>query len=244
MARSGSRPTRRSSSCPGRRAPRASTTAPTRCTAWWWRAACCATPTAPLRGRELPPAGARDQRLDPRANLIADLPHALDGLVLGVGERPVLVGYPGHDRARRAAAHGDEHVGARDQVGRQATRPGVAELDVQLAHDLRDRGMDPLRGLGAGRERARRRRGGESVEERRRHLRAAGVLDAREQHGLARHASQSSRGSLSRCRIERPFTMKITISAMLVAWSPTRSRYLETKRSRMARLTVAGFSTM
>src|SRR6266478_4259376 len=191
MARSGSRPTRRSSSCTARRATRASTTAPTRCTAWWSRAACCATPTAPPRGRELPPAGARDQRLDPRANLIADLPHALDGLALGVGERPVLVGYPGHDRARRAAAHGDEHV-----------------------------------------------------EERRRHLRAAGVLDAREQHGLARHAAQSSRGSLSRCRIERPFTMKITISAMLVAWSPTRSRYLETKRSRMARLTVAGFSTM
>src|SRR2546426_1975377 len=138
MARSGSRPTRRSSSCTARRATRASTTAPTRCTAWWSRAVCCATPTAPPRGRELPPAGALDQRLDPRANPIADLPHALDGLVLGVGERPVLVGYPGHDRARRAAAHGDEHVDARDQVAGQATRPRIGELDAELAHDLLD----------------------------------------------------------------------------------------------------------
>src|SRR5207247_457352 len=102
----------------------------------------------------------------------------------------------------------------------------------------------PRDGVGPVRESARGRRVGARVEERRRHLRAAGVLDAREQHGLGRHAPQSSRGSLSMCRIERPFTMKITISAMLVAWSPTRSRYLETKRSRMARLTVAGFSTM
>src|SRR5947208_15920109 len=244
MARSGSRPTRRSSSCTARRATRASTTAPTRCTAWWSRAACCATPTAPPRGRELLPAGARDQRLDPRANLIADLPHALDGLVLGVGERPVLVGHPGHDRARLAAPDRDHHVGTRDQVGGEGAGTGPAELDAQLPHDLRDRRVHPLGGVGAGRESARGRRLAERVEERRRHLRAAGVLDAREQHGLARHAPQSSRGSLSRCRIERPFTMKMTISAMLVAWSPTRSSYLETKRSRMARLTVAGFSTM
>src|SRR6266446_6779656 len=120
----------------------------------WSRAACCATPTAPPRGRELPPAGARDQRLDPRANLIANLPHALDGLVLGVGERPVLVGHPGHDRARRAAAHGDEHVDGRDQVAGQATRPRIAELDAELAHDLRDRRAYPLGGVGAGRESA------------------------------------------------------------------------------------------
>src|SRR5881409_608132 len=75
--------------------------------------ACIPPPPEPYtsRSRELPPAGAGDQRLDPRADLIADLPHALDGFVLGVGERPVLVGHAGDGRARRAAAHGDEHVG-------------------------------------------------------------------------------------------------------------------------------------
>src|SRR2546426_10049541 len=52
MARSGLRPTRRSSSCTARRVTRASTTAPTRCTAWWSRAACCAIRSAPPRGRE------------------------------------------------------------------------------------------------------------------------------------------------------------------------------------------------
>src|SRR5439155_79747 len=87
------------------------------------------------------------------------------------------VGIPGHDRARLAAAHGDEHVGARDQVAGQATRPGRSELDAQLPHDLLDRRVHPLRGLAPGRERARGRRLGERVEERRRHLRAAGVLD-------------------------------------------------------------------
>src|SRR5207244_13350810 len=181
---SGSRPTRRSSSCTARRATRASTTAPTRCTAWWSRAACCATPTAPLRGRELPPAGARDQRLDPYANLIADLPHALDGLVLGVGERPVLVRHPGHDRARRAAAHGDEHVDARDQVAGQATRPRIAELDAQLAHDLLDRRMDPLGGLRGGRQRAGGRRPGERGGGGWRPLRGAWLLHAPEQPRL------------------------------------------------------------
>src|SRR5215469_3881058 len=45
-------------------------------------------------------------------------------------------------------------------------------------------------------------------------------------------------------RIDVPRTRKITISAMLVAWSPTRSRYFETKSRRIVRLIACGSSVM
>src|SRR6478609_4861696 len=92
----------------------------------------------------------------------------------------------------------------------------------------------------------------------RRPWRLCGLTAAKDAHTLVNHGlilwyrrRQAKRGwthpscaSAAWCRTSRPETMKITSSAMLVAWSPTRSRWREIKIRSSAGSIVTGSWSM
>src|SRR6266446_2854542 len=117
---------------------------------------------------------------DAPADLVADLADLLDALARGIRKLPVQVSLAGIDRARVAAAHGDDDLRLAHELIGQRLGKLLAQVEADLAHRLDDRGIDL-----AGRLRT----GGShvnlalssAVQQRRRHLRAAGVVHAHEQ---------------------------------------------------------------
>ena len=123
-----------------------------------------------------------EEAADPLFDVVADRADRVDGLAGGIGQFPVLVPLSGEERAGVAAPHGDDDVGGLDDL----VGPGLGELagdvDVDLGHRLHRGRVDLVAGFGAA--------GpgdalitGEVVEVPERHLGAACVVGAQEQHG-------------------------------------------------------------
>src|SRR5262249_37472847 len=122
-----------------------------------------------------------DEVADAPGDVLADVSHVGDVAAGWVGDVPVLVAFAGEDRAGVAAAHGDDHVGGPDDfVGPRFGELG-ADVDADFGHGV-DRGrVDLAFGHGSA--------GvdddliaGQALEPGGRHLGAAGVVDAQEQH--------------------------------------------------------------
>jgi len=131
------------------------------------------------------PSVVGNQPLHSPADVVADRANLRERATLGIGKTPVFAPETGDERARFAAAHGDEEIRAAREVIAETLRPRVREVEVDLTHHRDDFEMNLLGGLRARGDGTRAGRVGEVVEERRRHLRAAGVVDARKND--ARH---------------------------------------------------------
>ena len=123
----------------------------------------------------------------PAFDLVADGPDGVDALAGGVVELPVLVALAGEERAGVAAAHGDDDVGGPDDLVGPGLGVLAGDVDADLGHGRDGGRVDRSAGFGAA--------GpgdgavaGEVVEPAEGHLRAAGVVDAEEQHGRSRSA--------------------------------------------------------
>ena len=139
------------------------------------------------RGAAIPTA-VRDQRRHTVSYLVPNSSHHIDRLVFRIFERPILDAESWHVRAFIAATHRDQQGRAVCEFFGQPLRTFVTEVEPGFPHDLDDNGVDALSGLrarrhgcGSGRIRQRTKKG-------RRHLRTAGVVNAREDdaihHGL------------------------------------------------------------
>src|ERR1019366_7882259 len=78
--------------------------------------------------------------------------YGVDALACRIGEHPVLGPLAGVERARVAAAHGDDDVGGLDGFGGQDLGLLGGEVDAFLEHGLAHGGVDRVRGRGAGRQ--------------------------------------------------------------------------------------------
>ena len=134
-------------------------------------------PRGHLLGREAP-----EQGLDPPADLVADRPDLVQAPRLRrVGELPVLVARPREEGARVPAPHRHHDVGCADRVVGERRGEPLRHVEAELGHDLDHHRVHPIGGL--------RPRGphhhpvpAELLREQRRHLGAAGVVDADVQH--------------------------------------------------------------
>src|SRR6185295_4414588 len=129
------------------------------------------------------------------ADVVPDLAHPLEGLPLGILEGPILAPDLGDHRADGPTAHGDQvvHVGGhrrRDDLGLH-----VRQVDAQFLHHLDHLGVDPRPGLRPRGNPPGLRRVGDRIEEGRRHLGSAGIMDAGEEEGL--HGSSWGDGGWS-----------------------------------------------
>jgi hypothetical protein len=133
-----------------------------------------------------------DQRLDAIQDVVTDRPDPLGRLPLRVVERPVDAQRAWHYRTLVATPHRDEHLRLIRDLRRQPGHGRIREVDPDLQHRVDDFRMDCGPGIGSGGDRPR--LGGirEHVEPGRGHLGSAGIVDAREQHGL--HRGQFSDG--------------------------------------------------
>ena len=111
------------------------------------------------------------------------------GSPFGSRQVPVDVALAGDVRARVAAAHRDHDVGPLCVGPIEQVRDAVGEIDAELTHHLDDLGVHALAGIAPGRARLVA-AAGDELEQRRRHLRAAGVVDADEED--AAHAGSCS----------------------------------------------------
>ncbi|MBN9685559.1 TRC40/GET3/ArsA family transport-energizing ATPase [Corallococcus sp. NCSPR001] len=146
-------------------------------------------PDSILPARPASPALVLQERHDAGSHVIANLAHALHRLALGVFQRPVLPLQPRHVRAGVAAPHGDEPLSALRQFVREALGPGARQVDAHLGHGGLHLGMNALTGLGPGGNGTRPGRIHQGVEEGRRHLRAAGIVDTGEDDRVHREDS-------------------------------------------------------
>src|SRR3954452_22448224 len=80
------------------------------------------------------PPFATKQRDDSRADLVANLSDTLDGLALGILERPVVSFQTWDGGALLAASHGDEHVRVERAFVRELSWLLIGEIDSDLAH--------------------------------------------------------------------------------------------------------------
>src|SRR5712675_735614 len=83
-----------------------------------------------------PSATTRRESPDALLDLVADPPHRFQVRARGVLEVPVLVPLAGVDRARVAAAHGDDDVRLTHGVIRQRFREPGGDVDADFAHRL------------------------------------------------------------------------------------------------------------
>jgi hypothetical protein len=77
-----------------------------------------------------------------------------------------------------STAHGHEHIRVAGKLLSQHLRPYSTQINPHLFHHLQHLGVDALRRLGAGRSSLCFFGIGQMVEERRRHLRPAGIVHA------------------------------------------------------------------
>lgn len=131
----------------------------------------------------LPPLG-NQQSHHPFPDVVADLPNALDGLALWIGERPVLALESGHVGTGIATTHRDDEVGTPGEPLGEFLRLRRRQVDSNLAHDVNNFRVDVLSGLGTCRDCARGLGRSRGIEERRRHLRTTGVVNAGKDNGL------------------------------------------------------------
>ena len=123
-------------------------------------------------------------------NLVANPSDILDRPSLWVIQRPIVSTRTWDDRTFVAASHRNEHGRSRSEPRCQHLWLRGGEIDPGLSHDCHDLRMHALAGTRAGRHRPRRPWSGQSIEECRSHLRAAGIVNAGKYdevggHGLA-----------------------------------------------------------
>src|SRR6188474_2822084 len=139
--------------------------------------------SALTRSRSPGPASARefpDELFDPCPDLVADRSDGVDALTGGVVELPILVAFPGVERAGVAASHRDDDVGfLHGFIGEDLGRGG-GDVDAFFGHRLDRDGVDLVGGLGPGGEDIDA-ASGKVLEVAGGHLGAAGVVDAYEQ---------------------------------------------------------------
>jgi hypothetical protein len=84
-----------------------------------------------------------EQLAHPAVHVVDDAPNRVDVLTCRVLNRPVLIAFPGKDRARLATAHCDDHVSSPDDVvvkpGWLLGGRGQASVGEHLGHDGVDR---------------------------------------------------------------------------------------------------------
>ena len=119
--------------------------------------------------------------MDAFFNIVTDRADSVDGLTSGVGYFPVLVAFAREDGAGIAATHGDDDIGGLDDLVGPGLGEFAGDIDADLGHGFDGGGVDFVSGFSAARP------GhtvvtGEVGEEAERHLRAAGVVGAKEQH--------------------------------------------------------------
>ena len=107
---------------------------------------------------------------------------ALTSRPAGSGEDPFFVVFAGDDGAGVAAAHGDDDVGGLDDLVGPGLGVLAGDVDVAFGHGLDRGGVDFVARFGAAGP-GDRGVAGVVLEEAHRHLGAAGVVGAQEQHG-------------------------------------------------------------
>ena len=123
------------------------------------------------------------------ADVVADRAHLVERKPLRVGQVPVDVALAGDVGARVAAAHRDHDVGPLGVGPIEQVRDPVREIDAELPHHLDHLGVHVLAGIAAGRARLVA-ASCDELEQRRRHLRSARVVNADEED--AAHAGSCS----------------------------------------------------
>src|SRR5690606_33357570 len=125
-----------------------------------------------------------DQPGDEVPDVVADRADHVDGLPPRIGQRPVVPAEAGDDRALVAAAHGDQEVSVACEIVGQGLWSCPGQVEPYFAHHLHDLRVNADRWTGPRRDGA----GGGGVrqrmEERGRHLAAAGVVNTRKDDGL------------------------------------------------------------
>src|SRR5688572_22031696 len=131
-----------------------------------------------------PPSILVNERRDPVADFVANPPYLLQGLTLRIVERPIISLQPRDIRTLLAASHRHEKKRVAGELFGQFLRPLTGEIDIELAHDLDDFGMNAVARPGPRRNGRRLRWIGEFREECRGHLGPPCVVHTREDHPL------------------------------------------------------------
>ena len=111
-------------------------------------------------------------------DLIACLSYRFDPLSFWIWQRPVIAPETGNVGAFVSATHRDQHLSALGQFRGKFLRLCVAQIDPNFTHRIDDYWMDMFRRLRTRRYRMCQFRIGKLIEERGRHLRTAGVMNA------------------------------------------------------------------
>src|SRR5439155_17646924 len=147
----------------------------------------CSTESARRRGQ------LGHQRLHPLLDLVADAPHGVDVLASEILERPVLIALARVDRARVTAAHGDDDVGRLHHLVGHRLRELPRNVEPDLGQRRDDRGIELVSRIAPRRADVHLALG-VPIQQRGRHLTAAGIVHAHEQDlgHLVAHVTTSS----------------------------------------------------
>ena len=128
-----------------------------------------------------------EQRSHSPVDLVANRPDLLQGLAGGVGQLPIEVSLAGIYGTRVAATHRDNDIGGLDGLVGERLGKLMKQIDADLGHGPTDAGVDLFGWSGTrGTYVDTSLRG--PMEQGRRHLGTAGIVDADEQHlGDVRH---------------------------------------------------------
>src|SRR4029079_19069037 len=114
-------------------------------------------------------------------DVVADRANVVDVLSGGIVQNPFLVAAAGEYRAGITTAHGDHYVGGLHDLVSPGFGVLTGDVDANLGHRLRRRGVDFIAGFGATRP-CNGRISCQVSEESHRQLRTARVVGAEEQH--------------------------------------------------------------
>lgn len=93
------------------------------------------------------PALVGNEGSDAAGDTVADYAHAVGRLSVGVRQVPIESAQTRDERARIAAAHGDEQPCARGELGGEMLGTRSTEVEAHLAHGNDDFGMYAVGGL-------------------------------------------------------------------------------------------------
>jgi hypothetical protein len=134
----------------------------------------------PRRPALLPRAFLHEKGLDSRAYVVANRADPTERLALRILERPVIAPHAWNVRALVATTHRDQQLRLSREIRGEPPRPHAAQVDPFLPHDCDDLWMNALPWIRSGRKRLGLRGIRQLVEQCSRHLRATGIMNARE----------------------------------------------------------------
>jgi len=112
------------------------------------------------------------------SDLLSDCAHALERLLPGIVNGPIVDAGAWNDRAGFAAAHGHQVAGARSELCCQKLRPSGGQVDAQLAHGRDDLGVHAVCRLSPRGDRPRHCGVGQLIEKRGGDLGPPCIMDA------------------------------------------------------------------